>query len=116
MTDAEIDKAISELDVVGDQGYGWDVLLRDPKTRTFWELIYPPDGGPRELKPIAARDARIKYSAAFSKKQSEVHDYWLDGATLESVTFVADYWQLHFGRSTISPLTRVEVQVDGSTI
>jgi hypothetical protein len=116
MTDAEIDKAISELDIVGSHGYGWDTLFRDPKTRRFWELIYPADSRPRELKPIAARDARIRYSDAFSKKQSEVHDYWLDGTTLESVTFVADYWQLHFGQTTISPLTTVEVQVGGTTI
>jgi hypothetical protein len=111
MTDIEIDKTISKFESVGDHRYGWDTLFRDPETRKFWELIYPPDGKPRELRPITAHDARLRYSAAFSSKQSEVHDYWLDGKTLESVTFVADYWQLHFGTSTISPLTRVEVQV-----
>jgi hypothetical protein len=77
MTDIEIDKTISKFESVGDHRYGWDTLFRDPKTREFWELIYPPDGKPRELRPITAHDARLRYSAAFSSKQSEVHDYWL---------------------------------------
>lgn len=116
MTDTEIDKIISEFECVGDHRHGWDTLFRDPNTRKFWELVYPPDGRPRELKPIKAYDARLRYSAAFSAKQTETHDYWLDGKTLESVTFVTDYWQLHFGNSTISPLTRVEVQVAGAVV
>ena len=116
MTDAEIDKAISEFEPVGNHQYGWDSLFRDAKTRKFWELIYPSDGTPRELRPIPARDARSRYHAAFYQKSSEVHDYWLDGATLQSVTFVADYWQLHFDNSTISPLTRVDVQAGGQTV
>jgi hypothetical protein len=116
MTDAEIDKAISEFECVGDHQYGWDSLFRDPKTRKFWELIYPPGGRPRVLRPITAHDARLRYSAAFSKKKSEIHDYWLDGETLSSVTFVSDYWQLHFGNSTISPLTRVEVRANGAVV
>jgi len=116
MTDVEIDKTISEFESVGDHRYGWDKLFRDPKTRKFWELFYPPDGKPRELRSITAYDARLRYSAAFSTKQSEVHDYWLDGETLQSVTFVADYWQLHFGNSTISPLTTVEVQAAGVVV
>ncbi|MVT68195.1 hypothetical protein GPL21_24165 [Bradyrhizobium pachyrhizi] len=115
MTDIEIDKVISGLESVGDHQYGWDTLFRDPKTRKFWELVYPPDGGPRVLRPIAARDARTVYHAAFHQIRDQIHDYWLDGETLESVTFVADYWQLHFGRTTISPLTKVEVRVDGMT-
>jgi hypothetical protein len=114
MTDAEIDKAISEFESVGNHQYGWDALFRDPKTRKFWELVYPQGGGPRVLQPITAYDARLRYSAAFSRKISEVHDYWLDGETLCSVTFVADYWQLHFGNSTITPLTRVEVRANGT--
>jgi hypothetical protein len=116
MTDTEIDKAISEFECVGDHRYGWDALFRDPKTRTFWEIVYPPDGSPRELRSVKAHDARLRYSAAFLTKQFEVHDYWLDGETLDSVTFVADYWQLHFGNSTISPLTRVEVQKAGVVV
>jgi hypothetical protein len=116
MADIEIDKTISELECVGDHRHGWDTLFRDPNTRKFWELVYPADGRPRELKPIKAHDARLRYSAAFFTKQSEIHDYWLDGDTLESVTFVADYWQLHFGNSTISPLTRVEVQLAGVVV
>jgi hypothetical protein len=111
MTDTEIDKVISAFECVGDHRHGWDTLFRDPNTRKFWELVYPSDGSTRELKPIKAHDARMRYSAAFSAKQSEIHDYWLDGETLASVTFVADYWQLHFGNSMISPLTRVEVRV-----
>jgi hypothetical protein len=113
MTDVEIDKVISEFESVGDHRHGWDTLFRDPRTRKFWELIYPPDGKPRELRPIAAHNARLRYCDAFSMRKSEVHDYWLDGEPLQSVTFVADYWQLHFGSSTISPLTKVEVQVAG---
>jgi hypothetical protein len=116
MTDTEIDKTISEFEPVGDHRYGWDTLLRDPNTRKFWELVYPADGNPRQLRPITAHEARKRYSAAFFTKQSEIHDYWLDGETLDSVTFVADYWQLHFGSSTISPLTRVEVQVVGIVV
>ena len=116
MTDAEIDKAVSEFENVGNHQHGWDVLFRDPKTRKFWELIYPPGGGPRVLQAISAHDARLRYSAAFSRKQSEVHDYWLDGETLSSVTFVLDYWQLQFGVSTIVPLTRVEVRVNGAVV
>jgi hypothetical protein len=116
MTDTEIDKVISEFECVGHHRHGWDSLFRDPKTGKFWELVYPPDGSRRELKPIRAHDARLRYSVAFSAKQSEIHDYWLDGETLASVTFVADYWQLHFGNSTISPLTRVEVQVAGVVV
>jgi hypothetical protein len=113
MTDVEIDKTISEFESVGDHRCGWNTLFRDAKTRKFWELVYPPDGNPRELRSITAYDARLKYADAFSTKQYEVHDYWLDGEPLQSVTFVADYWQLHFGSSTISPLTRVEVQAAG---
>jgi hypothetical protein len=109
MDDAEIDKVISEFEAVGDQKYGWDALFRDPKTRRFWELVYPPSGAPRALKSITAHDARMRYSAAFSSRKFEVRDYWLDGATLQSVTFVADYWQLHFDLSTISAFTRTEV-------
>jgi hypothetical protein len=116
MTEVEIDKAISGLESVGDHQYGWDSLFRDPKTRKFWELVYSPGGGPRALRPISAHDARLRYSAAFSRKKSEVHDYWLDGETLASVTFVADYWQLHFGNSTIAPLTRVEVCANGAAV
>jgi hypothetical protein len=116
MTDVEIDKAISEFERVGDHQHGWDSLFRDPKTRKFWELIYPPDGKPRELRSVRAHDARLRYSSAFFAKKSEIHDYWLDGETLQSVTFVADYWQLNFGNSVISPLTRVEVQAAGVVI
>jgi hypothetical protein len=116
MTDAEIDKALSELETVGNHQYGWDALFRDPGTRTFWELVYPPDGSPRALRQIKAHDARLRYSAAFAEKQYQIHDYWLDGETLESVTFVADYWQLRFGNSTISPLTRIEVRASGSVV
>ena len=116
MTDAEIDAAISEFESVGDHQYGWDALFRNPKTRKFWELVYPPGGGPRVLRPITAHDARLRYSAAFSRKKSEVHDYWLDGETLDSVTFVSDYWQLHFGNSTITPLTQVRVHANGSIV
>jgi hypothetical protein len=116
MTDAEIDKAISQLETVGNHQYGWDALFRDSKARQFWELIYPADGSPRELRPIAARDARLKYPAAFDQRQHEVHDYWLDGASLQSITFVADYWQLHFDNSTVSPLTRLEVQASGQVV
>ena len=65
MTDAEIDRAISAFEAVGERRYGRDTLFRDPKTRKFWELVYPPDGSPRELRPITAHDARSKYSAAF---------------------------------------------------
>jgi hypothetical protein len=115
MADADIDKAISQFEVVGDHKNGWDALFRDPKTRQFWELVYPPDGGPRVLKSITACNARMRYSAAFSSRQFEVHDYWLDGATLQSVTFVADYWQLHFDLSTISAFIRTEVN-SGDTI
>jgi hypothetical protein len=113
MTDAEIDKAISDLETVGSDRNGWDTLLRDPTSRKFWELVYPSDGGPRTLRSITAHNARSRYSAAFLKKQSEVHDYWLDGETLSSVTFVFDYWQLHFNSLTITPLTRLEVQTNG---
>jgi hypothetical protein len=116
MTDVEIDKTISEFESVGDHRYGWDKLFRDPKTRKFWELVYPPDGKPRELRSITAHDARLRYSAAFSRKHSEIHDYWLDDETLQSVTFVADYWQLHFGSSTISPLTTVEAEATGVVV
>lgn len=116
MADADIDKTISQFEVVGDHRNGWDTLFRDPKTRQFWELVYPPDGGPRVLKSITAYDARQRYSAAFSFRKSEVHDYWLDGAALQSVTFVADYWQLHFDHSTISAFTRTEVQSGGVTV
>ncbi|MBU6463364.1 MAG: hypothetical protein KGK01_17010 [Bradyrhizobium sp.] len=116
MTDTDIDRTISEFEVVGDHRYGWDALFRDPKTRRFWELVYPPGGGPRVLKSITAHDARMRYSAAFASRKSEVHDYWLDGATLQSVTFVADYWQLHFDLSTISAFTRIEVLSDGATV
>jgi hypothetical protein len=116
MTDAEIEKTISEFESVGNHQYGWDALFRNPKTRKFWELVYPPGGGPRLLRAITAYDARLRYSAAFSRKKSEVHDYWLDGETLASVTFVCDYWQLHFGNSTITPLTRVEVHLNGAVV
>ena len=116
MTDNEIDNAISELENVGDHQYGWDSLFRDPKTRKFWELVYPPGGSSRDLRPISAHDARLRYPTVFSQKVSEVHDYWLDGETLCSVTFVADYWQLHFGNSTITPLTRVEVHGNGAVV
>ena len=116
MTDSEIDKALSELEAVGNHRYGWDTLFRDRKTRKFWEVVYPPDGSPRALKPITAREARSKYHAAFYEKQGQAHDYWLDGETLDSVTFVADYWQLQFGNSGISALTRVEVRVSGTTV
>jgi hypothetical protein len=116
MTDVEIDKAISEFESVGDHQYGWDSLFRDPKTRKFWELVYPPGGGPRALRPISAYDVRLRYSAAFSPKKSGVYDYWLDGEILTSVTFVADYWQLHFGNSTIAALTRVEVYANGAAV
>jgi hypothetical protein len=116
MTEAEIDKAISEFETVGNHQYGWDTLFRDPKTRKFWEVVYPSDGAPRQLRPIEARNARLRYSAAFREKKHKVHDYWLDGETLESVTFVADYWQLHFGNSTISPLTRVEVRTSDASV
>jgi hypothetical protein len=116
MTDAEIDKTISEFESVGNHQYGWDSLFRDPKTRKFWEFVFPPGGGSRVLRPITARDARLRYSTAFSRKVSEAHDYWLDGETLASVMFIHDYWQLHFGNSTITPLTRVEVQVNGAIV
>lgn len=116
MTDAEIDNTISEFESVGNHQYGWDALFRDPQTRKFWELVYPPGGGPRVLQPITAHDARLRYSTAFSRKKSEVHDYWLDGETLESVTFVCDYWQLHFGKSVITPLTRVQVRANGAVV
>ena len=116
MTGDEIDKAISELEPVGSHQYGWDTLFRDPKTRRFWELVFPPSGATREFRPITARDARLRYHAAFRQKQDLIHDYWLDGEELASMTFVADYWQLHFGNSTISPLTRVEVRLDGITV
>ena len=116
MTDAEIDKAISELETVGNHQYGWDTLFRDPRNKKFWELVYPSEGSPRELRPIAAHDARLRYPAAFREKQHQIHDYWLDGETLDSVTFVADYWQLHFGSSTISPLTRVEVRIADASV
>ena len=116
MTDPEIDKAISEFEAVGNHRNGWDTLFRDPKTGKFWELIYAPDGGQRELRPIAAPDARSKYSAAFNAGQSEVHDYWIDGEALNSVTFIHDYIQLCFGRSTISALSKTSVQVDGIAV
>jgi hypothetical protein len=116
MTDDEIDKAISEFEAVGDHRYGWDTLFREPKSRKFWELLYPPNGAPRELRPITAHNARSKYSAAFASRQPEVHDYWLDGETLGSVTFTFDYLQLHFGLSTISAFSRTSIQIDGLTI
>jgi hypothetical protein len=116
MTDIEIDKAISGLETVGGHQYGWDALFRDPKGGKFWELIHPPEGGPRELRPIAAQDARSKYHAAFAARRSEIHDYWLDGEALNSVTFILDYIQLHFGRSTISALSKTSIQVDGITV
>jgi hypothetical protein len=115
MTDTEIDKAISGFETVGSR-HDWDTLFRDPKTREFWELIYPPDGSPRELRSIAAHDARSKYRAVFVAKQSEVHDYWLDGEALSSVTFIHDYIQLHFGHSAISALSRTSVQIDGAAV
>jgi hypothetical protein len=114
MTDDEIDKTISELENVGDHQYGWDTLFRDPKTRKFLELVHPPEGGTRVLRLITAHDARTRYSAAFSQKETEVHDYWLDGETLTGVTFVLDYWQLQFGNATITPLTGIEVHTDGA--
>jgi hypothetical protein len=114
MTDAEIDRAISEFEVVGDYKNGWDALFRDPKTRRFWELLYPPDGGPRVLKSITAHDARQRYSAAFSNKNSEYHDYWLEGETLQSVTFILDYWQFSFRDSGINALSRIEVRAGGT--
>ena len=116
MTDAEIDKAISRFESIGDRRHGWDALFRDPDTRTFWELVYPPDGGPRQLRPITAREARSKYSAAFAARQSDVHDYWLDGEALSSVTFIHDYIQLHFGLTAISAFSKTSIQVDGVAV
>jgi hypothetical protein len=116
MANADIDKVISQFEVVGDHKNGWDALFRDPKGRQFWELVYPPDGGPRVLKLITAYDARQRYSAAFSSKKAGLHDYWLDGDTLHGVTFILDYWQLQFHGSTISAFTRIEVQAGGTTV
>ena len=116
MTEIDIDKAISEFEVVGNRRNGWDMLFRDPKTRKFWEVVYPPEGGPRELRPIAPHEARTQYSGAFSGRQTKFHDYWLDGEILTGVKFVLDYWQLEFSGSTITSLTGIEVHSNGVAI
>jgi hypothetical protein len=111
MIDTEIDKMISQFETVGHRSYGRDALFRDPKTRKFWELVYPLDGGPCELRIITADEARSQYHVAFSGKQSEIHDYWLDGEILSGVTFLADYCQLHFGSSTIWAFNPLSIQI-----
>jgi hypothetical protein len=116
MTDADIENAICKFESLGDCRHGRDALFRDPKTRRFWEIVYPPDGGPRVLKAITAHDARSKYHQAFSDKKPGAHDYWLDGETLQSVTFIHDYWQLQFHNSSISAFTKTDVQSDGATV
>ena len=113
MIDTEIDKQTAKFEEMGGHLNGWDTLFRDPATGSFWEIIYPPDGGPRILRSITAHDARSKFHHVFSRPQTGIPAYWLDGETLCSVTFVADHWQLHFGESSISALTRLEVQVGG---
>jgi hypothetical protein len=116
MTEIDIDKAISEFELVGNRRNGWDMLFRDPKTRKFWEVVYPAEGSPRQLRRITAHEARTQYSGAFSGRQTSFHDYWLDGELLTGVKFVLDYWQLEFSASTITSLTNIEVRSNGVVI
>jgi hypothetical protein len=65
MTETDIDKAMSEFELVGNRRNAWDMMFRDPKTRKFWEVVYPAEGGPRQLRPITSHEARIQYSGRF---------------------------------------------------
>ena len=116
MSETDIDKAMAEFELVGNRQNAWDMLFRDPKTRKFWEVSYPAEGGPRQLRPITAHKARTQYSGAFSGRQSQVHDYWLDGEILTGVTFVLDHWRLEFGTSAITPFTSIEVHANGAAL
>ena len=116
MTEIDIDKAMSEFELVGNRRNAWDMLFRDPATRRFWEVVYPAEGGPRQLRPITAHEARIQYSGAFSGRQTKIHDYWLDGEILTGVTFAADHWRLEFGASTVTSLTGIEVRSNGVAV
>jgi hypothetical protein len=116
MTEIDIDKAMSEFELVGNRRNAWDMMFRDPKTRKFWEIVYPAEGGPRQLRPITSHEARIQYSGAFSGRQTKVHDYWLDGEILTAVTFGLDHWRLEFGASTVTPLTSIEIHSNGVAV
>jgi hypothetical protein len=54
-----------ELQQIGNDVSGWDVLYRDPNDGRLWELTYPNSerhgGGPPRLTCIAHEAARRKY-------------------------------------------------------
>ena len=62
MTEAEIDRALAQLDKVAVDASGWLSLYRDPVTGDLWEVSYPQGemhgGGPRQLARVAAATLR----------------------------------------------------------
>ena len=53
------------LEKVATSSEGWDMLLRDPTDKRYWERTYPLSymhgGGPPALHVIASQAAREKY-------------------------------------------------------
>ena len=54
-----------ELEKLGYDSSGWEILYRDPADGRLWELTYPQSethgGGPRRLHVIDSAEARQKY-------------------------------------------------------
>jgi|tagenome__1003787_1003787.scaffolds.fasta_scaffold20946298_2 hypothetical protein len=68
MTEQEITEALLRMRNITTDASGWESLYREPETGEFWEVTYPHGemhgGGPRELRPITAGDAVVKYGIA----------------------------------------------------
>jgi hypothetical protein len=68
VTEAEIDRALAQLDKLAGDASGWLNLYRDPVTGDLWEVSYPQGemhgGGPRQLARVAAADAALRYPSA----------------------------------------------------
>lgn len=66
-TALRIDRLIKDqLEKLGTDKSGWDVLYRDPNDGRLWELTYPNSdsegGGPPRLTCVTAEAVREKYS------------------------------------------------------
>lgn len=60
-----------QLQALGRDPSGWDVLYRDPDDGRFWELTYPQSemhgGGPPRLTRLTTEQANEKYGAIVAK-------------------------------------------------
>jgi hypothetical protein len=68
-TARRIDRLIKDqLEKLGTDTSGWDVLYKDPNDGRFWELTYPDSysegGGPPRLTCVTVEVARDKYGGA----------------------------------------------------